>query len=151
MTYWYQKEYADGELYKALWDVAVIFESGVFETAFSKIEKLETDSGVLELMLQQLMRLVVGLSLESSLVVKKERFMFKEGIDKDEVYCMCKKIVTGWLFKIGGDMNEETAVYFKWQRLNNEHPLTGADKVNVFVGPSTSILLCGEEVGYHAY
>lgn len=146
MTYWYQKEYADGDLYVAFWDVVVIFAGGAFETAFSKIkiEELKTDSNVLELMLEQLMRLVVRLPRESSLVVKQERFMFKEGIDKDEVYCMCQKTGAGWLFKIGGGMNEETAVYYKWRKLSNEHPFAKAPEV--CVGPSSSLFLWGKEM-----
>lgn len=136
MFYWYQKEYASGELYQAFWDIAVIFQSGVFETAFTKIKKLEADFDVLELMLYKLTCLVVSTSYESSLIVKPGSFRLKEKVGQG---CLCRKTSRGWIFEIEGSDSFDSAINLGWQKLSNEHPL--ANTV-VTVGPSRHVNLC---------
>ncbi|OGZ54192.1 MAG: hypothetical protein A3H64_00060 [Candidatus Ryanbacteria bacterium RIFCSPLOWO2_02_FULL_45_11c] len=134
MLYWYQKEYASGELYQALWDVAVIFQTGLFETAFTKIRKLEADSDVLGLMLHQLSWLVISHPHECNLSIKQGSFVLKERVvGRDEIYCLCRKTSSGWLFEVGGSGDFDFATSLGWQKLSNEHPL--ANTVGT-IGPS---------------
>src|SRR3989344_1705078 len=128
MLYWYQKEYASGELYQALWDIAFICPSGLFETAFTKIKKVEADSDVLESMLHQLTCLVVSASCESNLIVKQGGFTLKEKAGQS---CSCRKTGGGWIFEIEGFDN--ATVSLGWQKVSYEHPLSGT---TIVVGPS---------------
>ena len=136
MFYWYQKEYASGELYQAFLDVVVILPSGVSKTAFSRIKKLETDSDVLELMLCQLSCLVVGGSHENNLIVRPGGFTLKEGVGKCQTYC--RKTSNGWLFQMERSNDSDFAISHGWQELSSKHPL--ADIV-LIAGPSQHLNL----------
>lgn len=143
---WYQKEYANGDLYKALWSVALAFSSEVFKAAFFKIERWKTDSRSLESMVHQLCSLVVT-TPGINLTIEQRGFTLKEWVGQDEVYYTCRRTNDGWLFKAGRSDGSDLATpmgfcvtEFGWRKLSNDHPLSGTA---VAVGPSRLALSGG--------
>lgn len=144
-SYWYQKEYANGDLYQAFFHLQVGFSSELFiTTVLSDRDCSADDTVVFEKTLHQLCLKAITVP-KVILIIKERGFVFEKDVEGNKISCWCKKVKSGWLFRVRG-LDSEVAKHFCWLKLNNEHPLAKAD--TVCVGPSqhpnfTPALLCG--------
>lgn len=142
---WYQKDYRAGGLYEAFSNISVILKSDIFSCSKEGLhdDGKKVDNAVLLLTLQRLCcsvalpPMVLSISAPDSLVVNPGGFIWKHGIGKDAMYCMCRKTATGWLLEVGGK-GADSAVDFGWQKLSNKHPLVDT---TIIVGPSRHLNL----------
>lgn len=141
MSYWYQKEYPVGGLFEAFVDVSVILGEKIFDCVDVRlyIEEKCDDQLLLGLIVKRLSTAVVLSSSPSKLIVEAGRFIWKHGVGKDEMYCMCRKISTGWLLEVGGSDDFGIAVNFGWRKLSYDHPLA---HTIITAGPSQHLNLC---------
>lgn len=142
MSYWYQKEYPIGELYGAFRDVSVILGEETFDCVDVGLREEEKRDDVLVLVtvLRRLCSSLVKSSASAgNLVINARRFTWKRGVGKDEVYCMCRQVTTGWLLQLGGSDDFGIAVNFGWRKLSHEHPLA---HTTITAGPSQHLNLC---------
>ncbi|TSC79721.1 MAG: hypothetical protein G01um101429_396 [Parcubacteria group bacterium Gr01-1014_29] len=143
MSYWRQKEYPFGELYRAFQDVGVILGEEIFNC--SELGLHDEEKGSDELILRVLLKRLSGATVSlpdnhgGKLTVESGQFRWKHGVGKDEMYCMCRMVPTGWLFEVGGSDDFGIAVNFGWRRLSYEHPLSGT---TITAGPSRHLGLC---------
>lgn len=142
MSYWYQKEYPAGELYSAFMDVSIILEEVIFNCANEGLREEEKKDDVLMLVIviRRLSSFLVKSSVSAdNLVVGAGRFIWKHGVGKYEMYCMCRRVTTGWLFEVGGSDDFGIAVNYGWCKLSYDHPLA---KTTITAGPSRHLNLC---------
>jgi len=113
--YWYQKEYSSGEFFEALKDISAILKENFFCGA-----ELRDDAFHMRHVLHRICELVMESSSKTdNLVLEANGFIWKRG-GKEEIFCMCKKIGDGWIFKISGCQDiVGQAGEFGWKKLTN--------------------------------